>query len=232
MNTHLENQNKLYNEHFQKLQKEVGRESAGEKAVGGKFDQYGKIELELLNQYGLHTQDCIVDVGCGSGRLTKQLALQHEGKYIGTDVVQDLIDHAKSYCRSKDWKLLKVDELNIPIESETADFVCFFSVFTHLLHEQSYLYLKEARRVLKKRGTIIFSFLEFAVPAHWSIFEGNLSVYEKNHLNMFIDRDAIKAWARYLDLKIEDIVGGNQKQIKKPIQGLSSLGQSVAVLTK
>jgi ubiquinone/menaquinone biosynthesis C-methylase UbiE len=232
MNTHLENQNKLYNEHFQKLQKKVGREAASEKAVGGKFDQFGKIELELLSQYGLQSQDCIVDVGCGSGRLIKQLSNQHAGNYIGTDVVQDLLDHAKCYCRSGDWKLLKVDELKIPIESEIADFVCFFSVFTHLLHEQSYLYLKEAKRVLKKGGTILFSFLEFAVPAHWSIFEGNLGEFEKNHLNMFIDRDAIKAWARYLDLEINDIVGGDQKQINKPIQGLSSLGQSIAVLKK
>ena len=140
---------------------------------------------------GLH-QDCIVDVGCGSGRLTKQLSNQHRGEYIGTDVVQDSLDHAKLYCNSEDWKLLKVDELKIPIESGTANFVCFFQ-FSHICLRTILFILERSKKGPQGRWDYFIFFLEFAVPAHWSIFEGNLGVFENNYLNMFIDRDAIKA---------------------------------------
>jgi ubiquinone/menaquinone biosynthesis C-methylase UbiE len=63
----------------------------------------------------------------------------------------------------------------IPEKDGEADFVCFFSVLTHLLHEQGFVYLQEAKRVLKPGGKIVFSFLEFAVPDHWAVFEGTVN---------------------------------------------------------
>ena len=93
--------------------------------------------------------------------------------------------------------------------------VCFFSVFTHLLYEQSYLYLQEARRVLKPNGKIIFSFLEFAIPVHWELFQ---SAIDGAHgpaqpLTIFLSRDAIHAWAKRLELKVEHIQDGDVPHI-------------------
>ena len=106
-----------------------------------------------------------------------------------------------------------VDGLAIPEQDQVADLVCFFSVFTHLLHEQSYVYLRDARRVLKPGGRIVFSFLEFSIPNHWDVFDSNIAdIGGSKPLNMFLSRDAIEAWAAHLDLRIEAVEDGNKPQ--------------------
>ena len=232
MNVNLEDQNERYNKHVEHL-KDVqnNNQKAFEMAVGGDFDRMGKIEYELLKKFGLKAQDSIVDVGCGSGRLAKPLSEEHKGQYLGTDIVVDLIEHANKLVKKDHWNFEIVQGLTIPKASETTDYVCFYSVFTHLLHEQSYNYLREAYRVLKKGGKVIFSFLEFKIPSHWAIFEGNINSDNTAHLNMFMDRDAISAWAMHLDMKVEKILDGNKPQVAN-YKGLDSLGQSVAVLVK
>ncbi len=59
------------------------------------------------------------------------------------------------------WSFKLLDEIEITEADAVADFVVFFSVFTHLEEKESYRYLEEAKRVLKKNGTIVISF--FAV---------------------------------------------------------------------
>ena len=90
---------------------------------------------------------------------------------------------------------------------------CAFSVLTHLLPEQSYLYLEEAKRVLKPDGRIVFSFLEFRMPFHWSVFASTVDAArgrDEHPLNMFIDRDAIQAWAVHLGLAVLDVRDGDE----------------------
>jgi SAM-dependent methyltransferase len=232
MNVNLEEQNERYKKHVEHLK--VGQtniQKVSEIAVGGDFDRIGKIEYELLKKFGLQPQHSIVDVGCGSGRLAKPLSDKHYGQYLGTDVVEDLLEYARQLVKKDHWDFQIVEGLKIPMQNELTDYVCFYSVFTHLLHEQSYNYLKEAHRVLKTGGKVIFSFLEFRIPSHWAIFEGNIDTDKTTHLNMFMDRDAISAWATHLNMEVELILDGNKPQVAN-YKGLDSLGQSVAVLVK
>jgi SAM-dependent methyltransferase len=119
--------------------------------------------------------------------------------------------------------------------------VCFFSVFTHLRHEETYLYLQEARRVLTPSGKIIFSFLEFPNPHHWNVFEHNLTqVAGMEPLNQFISIDAIKIWALHLGLRVTSLNRAGkitlsqayQLQDGRVLQGTVLFGQSVCVLSK
>lgn len=106
--------------------------------------------------------------------------------------------------------------------------VCFFSVLTHLLHEQSYWYLDEAKRVLRPGGKILFSFLEFRHPGHWPIFESTLHgarTSRMHPLNVFIDREAIHVWAEHLGLTIEDL-----RDASDPVVPQGALGQSICVM--
>ena len=78
-----------------------------------------------------------------------------------------------------------------------------FSVFTHLLHEESFIYLEDFKRVLKPGGSVVFSFLESACS--WPIFETMIAHARqgyKTHLNMFIERPQIEAWAAHLGMEI------------------------------
>ena len=217
--------------------------SAMELAIGGDFEQIGLLERALLLSEGLQPDAFLIDVGCGSGRLAVQLADFLKGPYLGTDVVPDLLEHAARLVARRDWRFEEVTELAIPAGDETADMVCFFSVMTHLRHEESYRYLQEARRVLRVGGKIVFSFLDFAVEGHWPVFEMNLKeIGSGDVLNQFIDPAAIPIWADHLDLELEAIYSTDVPHIPLSAEALPKitqrdgnlgwLGQSVAVLVR
>ncbi len=213
-------------------------------AIGGEFRTMGILEANLLLQSGLSADGgYLIDVGCGSGRLSSQLAQLWGGRYIGIDILDELLAHARSITPREDWRFVRGDGLTIPEADAVADMVCFFSVFTHLLHEESYVYLSEAKRVLRTGGRIVFSFLEFRIPSHWAVFAQDVAnVGSHQVLNQFMSRDAIEAWAMHLDLQVESIHDGDKPHISiaeplqfdsgRSIEGMGSLGQSVCVLVK
>lgn len=221
------------------------REQAMHYAIGGQFESIGVIERELLRFYGLQSEHYLIDVGCGSGRLTKPLSEYLRGPYLGTDIVAEFLEHARGLVARPDWRFEVVDALVIPEDSNRADMICFFSVFTHMLHEQTYMYLEEAKRVVKPGGRIVFSFLEFAEPAHWDVFEGTVADQrgpQVHPLNVFIERPAIAAFAQHLGLGIDEIRAGGDRFVPLPrpvrredgtmLEGFAELGQSTCVLSR
>ncbi|MEI2741083.1 MAG: class I SAM-dependent methyltransferase [Candidatus Competibacter sp.] len=236
---------KSYNRHIQNLSSVYPQERAMSLAVGGDFEAVGMLEYHLLRQQGLRPADTVVDVGCGSGRLAYQLRDYLTGLYVGLDVVPELFQYAAELCARPDWKFYAAPGLRIPEPDDSADFICFFSVFTHLLHEESFKYLEDARRVVKPGGKIVFSFLEFAIPSHWFIFEGSLAAVGREDavLNQFVSRDALQAWADHLKLTVVEINDGDKPHIPladalvkwdngREMRERGNLGQSVCVLTK
>jgi ubiquinone/menaquinone biosynthesis C-methylase UbiE len=106
----------------------------------------------LLRSLGLRSGHLVIDVGCGSGRLARQLASDASIRYVGTDVVPRLLEAAKTAAGRNDWEFRLVEGIRIPCPDNVADFVTFFSVLTHITHEESFQYLQEAARCLKPGG--------------------------------------------------------------------------------
>lgn len=220
-----------YVSHVHGLQKRLSQDEAMEEAVGGgDFAGIGAILSGLLRHYGLPADGYLIDVGCGSGRLAKPISAYLKGRYLGFDLVPELIAHAKRITGRPDWRFEVIDHISIPEADGEADMVCFFSVLTHLLHEQGYWYLEEARRVLRPGGRIIFSFLEFTEPAHWQVFADTLEGTKQRQifpLNVFIDRAALPVWAEHLGLEVVDIRGAAEVVTPE-----GNLGQAICVLQK
>ncbi|CDH44127.1 class I SAM-dependent methyltransferase [Candidatus Contendibacter odensensis] len=235
---------KSYSKQTKELLKFNDEKKAMSLAVGGDFEAVGLLEYYLLIQQGLKPVDTVVDVGCGSGRLASQLRSYLSGLYVGIDVVPELFQYAESICSRPDWKFYAAPGLKIPEPDNSADFICFFSVFTHLLHEETFQYLEDARRVIKPNGKIIFSYLEFAIPSHWFIFKNSLIDQRPDKvLNQFVSRDAIQAWTEHLNLSVMEINDGDKPHINlsgqvvrwddgREMRGKGNLGQSVCVLMK
>jgi len=203
-------------------------------AVGGFFDELGQLMLKIVVEAGLKPEHYLIDVGCGSGRLTKPAGSYLTGRYLGTDVVPALLDNARKYGKPG-WRFEAASAIAIPEQDSAADVVCFFSVLTHLLHEDSFRYLRDAKRVLKPGGRIVFSFLEFRVFATRTVFRQMVERRDSGRervVDQFFSRDAIEAWADELDLDVAKIVGGDENQIAEDGSGVYSLGQSVCVLEK
>lgn len=203
------------------------------------FYEFGRLEAALLAQYGLHGCRMLVDVGCGSGRLALSLPDSFTGEYLGTDISEPLLNHLSKMRNDPRFRFVRVDGLTIPLADGAADMVSMFSLLTHLRHEDSFLYLRDTRRILRSGGTVVFSFLDFSQRHHWSIFHSTVTaveVGELHHINQFMSRDLVTAWAEMLEFDVVNIHDGGDEYITctEPdgTTRLGSLGQSVAVWRK
>lgn len=226
-----------------RLVETYGRDGAMERIVGGQYGEIGILESSTLITLGLKRADTLIDVGCGSGRLPFKLRAYLTGRFIGTDILEDALHYASEKCGRPDWRFIPNHEATIPAEDSIADFVSFFSIFTHLLDEDIYRFLAEAKRVPKPGGRIVFSFLDFECESHWPIFEATLSDRDLHRvINKFISKGAIRRWATVLGLKVEAIFDGPTPWINltepfdytdgRRAEGVVEFGQSIAVLQK
>ena len=214
--------------------------------IGGDFESMGCILFDLVRHCGLESDHSVVDVGCGSGRLTVQLSGLLEGQYLALESDLVALNQPNALAHRPEWRFAAPVGLSLPVADTSVDMVCFFSVFTHLVHEDSYLYLEEANRVLKPGGKAVMSFLEFEIPAHWAVFENMVSARRNSpgshHMHQFVSRDGLNAWADATGLIVLNTWGGDQCFV--PLSGPVKMsdgrifekegtpGQSVCVMQK
>ena len=211
-------------------------------AVGGDYEEMGYIQMQLLKHAGLNDHQHVVDVGCGTGRLACQLSETKHYTYTGFDVVDEFLKYARKKCPQSGFRFKKISGTNIPLSEESVNYVCFFSVFTHLLHEDSFKYLLSAREVLKVGGKVVFSFLTFDEDEHWELFDQMVYNKEATHHNQFVTNHQLEIWAEKLGFQIDLLEKGSTPFIplEKPIKlqsganfdKLGSLGQGVCIYPK
>lgn len=212
------------------LLKNYSIDQAMEMAVGGHYELFGSIEVSILRHAGLRSGNAVLDVGCGSGRLAHALSKSDlQIRYTGIDIIQSMLDYAarRTPC---DYTYILNRALSLPVGDGSQDVICGFSLFTHLLHHESYIYMEDAARALRPGGKLVFSFLEFAAESHWATFLVTIEQSRTRtspHLNMFIERDVVRIWAGRLGLEVEYFIDGNYS-----VDGQNALGQTTAVLRR
>lgn len=198
-------------------------EFAMARSVGGSYTVVGTDERQLLELLGLQKSHYVIDIGAGSGRLATALKDLSNLRYLGTDVVPELLEFARKKCGREDWRFKHVEEIQIPEQDQVADFVVFFSVFTHLHERESYRYLQEAKRVLKKNGTIVVSYLDpdvvlhaqqigksWTQPAWWK--QRIKRLVGRGALIYFLSKKVLEEWSNELNLSLRyvDVHGQGQ----------------------
>lgn len=169
---------RVRNDTYEQLYETYAREVKVDQVIGpGDFDLIGRIEHALLKMEGLKPEHTLVDLGCGVGRLAVHvIPTLVGGSYIGIDISQTMLKRAKARiaeavpeppCRVT-WVKQTTSQFNLPEKS--VDMMCAFSVFTHMEHEDTYKYLKDALRIVKPQGRFIFSCTPLTLPVGKEIF--------------------------------------------------------------
>ena len=194
-------------------------------AVGGDWDEVGKIMSKFVQSHGLSSGMKVLDFGCGSGRLAYALSKDIDlHSYVGIDIVKDLLRYAGRKCPSN-YKFLINNSLSIQLKDSNFDFAFGFSIFTHLLQTEIMLYSQQIFDLLRPGGTFIYSFIE--LDHHWEIFESSVIAHREHsrpypHLNTFMDRNQVALLAEKCGFKLdqfvepEDGIGQTAVILKKP----------------
>jgi SAM-dependent methyltransferase len=144
----------------------------------GDFKISGEKLLDQIKKVtNIQPQQCILDVGCGIGRLAVPLTgiLNQEGRYEGFDIVKMGINWCNKNIKPKypNFNFIHIDLKNdlynlktnkeaknfvFPYSNNEFDLVILTSVFTHMMPDDVNNYLKEIFRVLKIGGKCFVTF--------------------------------------------------------------------------
>jgi cyclopropane fatty-acyl-phospholipid synthase-like methyltransferase len=140
---------------------------------------------KLQREAGLSEGHCLVDIGCGQGRLAiavlrKRLSVN----YVGLDIHGPSIAWCRQYLEPQgaNTRFIQIDCYNerynpagtplragyrFPLPEQSADVANLYSVFSHLTEEDAGVYLEAIAALLKKGGTVFLTaFTENNVPAY------------------------------------------------------------------
>jgi ubiquinone/menaquinone biosynthesis C-methylase UbiE len=195
---------------------------------GGNYEAIGTAEAELLIESGFGAGHSLIDIGCGSGRLSSHLSKRFGDAitYLGVDVVPELLEYARRRSAPA-YRFELTSGLSIPVPDGCADFVAAFSVFTHLRPAETASYLRDIHRTLRPGGLLVFSFLELPYHARIFVSTSMRKLIGKCHPeNHFLSRQTIMRMGAELEFTTEKFL----PRQRDGICWRSSPDHSIAVL--
>jgi len=143
---------------------------------GRKFVESGRGAVDILRRMAaLTSQDLVLDIGCGAGRLAIALTTELQpGGYTGFDIDPVQIEACRQCepLRRAGFSFVLTElqsdvynreslgdaaRIRLPFPDQSFDLVFMGSVFTHLLADEVANYAQEIMRVLSDRGRCVFT---------------------------------------------------------------------------
>jgi SAM-dependent methyltransferase len=147
---------------------------------GGDFKAIGENFARRLQKTGLKPDDCLLDVGCGQGRMARPLVpYLTGGRYEGFDIDSKAIAWCQdAYADVANFTFTHLDVFNarynpggargrviFPYPDGLFDAVLVTSVFTHMFEDDIANYITEIARVLEPGGfALLTAFLKADGP--------------------------------------------------------------------
>jgi len=112
------------------------------------------IERDVVSKLACQERDRIVEIGCGTGLLGEVIA-DHVRFYVGFDLIQKLLQRAKTRNRSRHACFILADGKALPVRGASIDRVLVYSVILFLPPIILRFLLRECYRILKPHGLML-----------------------------------------------------------------------------
>ena len=137
------------------------------------FVRTGAQTYECLREtVGVRPEDVVLEIGCGIGRVGKELA-PHCRKWIGCDVSPNMLKFAAE--RLDDLSNVELIEISgcdlAAIDNQSVDLVYCTIVFMHLDQWDRYSYVVDAFRILRPGGRLFIDNVNLCSDEGWDVFE-------------------------------------------------------------
>ncbi|MDP3724884.1 MAG: methyltransferase [Nanoarchaeota archaeon] len=160
-----------------------------QKAIGGSWEEMGKLQFEFLMKKGLEPGHRMFDIGCGTLRGGRHfIAYLDQGNYTGFDISEEAIERGKRLVEEeglagKKPNLFVSKEKNLKfkeLEGKKFDFILAQSVLTHLPPEPIEECFENIGKIMKEGSVFYFTYFEGGRYRHFSIedFEYPFSHFE------------------------------------------------------
>jgi ubiquinone/menaquinone biosynthesis C-methylase UbiE len=211
--------------------------------IGGSvrsFTALGEQQLRYCIELAdLKPDATLLEVGCGMGRLAAALTkyLSQTGKYEGLDITRIGVGWCQRKITSKypNFRFHLVDAFNnvynpkgktkqseyeFPYSDESFDLIFSYSVFTHMVLEDTTHYLSEISRVLKTGGTSINTFLLLNSESRSLMEAGQSSFNLKYQLGFsrFAEKDLPESTIAHDETEVRSAYLSSGMQIAEPIR--------------
>lgn len=168
-----------------------------EKVYGKALKQSGMVtykELEIMfEKIELKPDSFILDIGCGLGGMTDEIARHYSSKAIGIDIDENMIVNARStYKNRNDLEFKAMDAALIGSDNNKYDLICMLdTVYFNTTQDMLFKFLDSCLECLNTNGKIaVFSSY---VPAN------GLNIYPLNY------NEKIKGWREKQNITVESV---------------------------
>jgi len=111
-----------------------------------------KYRHNLYEKVDIKSKKAILDIGCGTGAVTEDIASLTDGYITGIDFDDKKLEYAKPLV-SESIRILQADVLQLPFKDLTFDLVVFNIVLTHINQQQKAV--NEMVRVTCENGIVL-----------------------------------------------------------------------------
>jgi SAM-dependent methyltransferase len=132
----------------------------------------------LLELASISARDEILEIGCGVGRIAREIA-PHCRSWTGTDISANMLSHASARLEGlENTRLVHLKRVGLDHFAENSfDVVYATNMLAHLDEMDRWRYVQEAFRVLRPGGRIFIDNIDMESEAGWSMFSNDAIRY-------------------------------------------------------